>query len=162
MTGGFRIYPSRGQQGAMGYVSHAAIEAILAGGTADLDHEVHVYAPIAGEGAENGIAACKEGAVILTNLACYLLRANNGVEVVWRTGYNSVGAKDSHEGDATTGGGLAWGSGCSPSLSRDLVFFTDNLDTVSLLALDIHTGAIVASLPVIDELPANMKSEARS
>lgn len=156
VTGGFRIYPSRGQQGAMGYVSHAAIEAILAGGTADLDHEVHVYAPIAGEGAENGIAACKEGAVILTNLACYLLRANNGVEVVWRTGYNSVGAKDSHEGDATTGGGLAWGSGCSPSLSRDLVFFTDNLDTVSLLALDIHTGAIVASLPVIDELPANM------
>ena len=156
VTGGFRIYPSRGQQGAMGYVSHAAIEAILAGGTADLDHEVHVYAPIAGEGAENGIAACKEGAVILTNLACYLLRANNGVEVVWHTGYNSVGAKDSHEGDATTGGGLAWGSGCSPSLSRDLVFFTDNLDTVSLLALDIHTGAIVASLPVIDELPANM------
>ena len=156
VTGGFRIYPSRGQQGAMGYVSHAAIEAILAGGTADLDHEVHVYAPIAGEGAENGIAACKEGAVILTNLACYLLRANNGVEVVWHTGYNSVGAKDSHEGDATTGGGLAWGSGCSPSLSRDLVFFTDNLDTVSLLALDIHTGAIVASLPVIDELPVNM------
>ena len=59
-------------------------------------------------------------------------------------------------GHETTGGGLAWGSGCSPSLSRDLVFFTDNLDTVSLLALDIHTGAIVASLPVIDELPANM------
>ena len=27
VTGGFRIYPSRGQQGAMGYVSHAAIEA---------------------------------------------------------------------------------------------------------------------------------------
>ena len=45
VTGGFRIYPSRGQQGAMGYISHNAIDAILAGGTADLDHEVHVYAP---------------------------------------------------------------------------------------------------------------------
>lgn len=97
VTGGFRIYPSRGQQGAMGYISHNAIETILAGGTADLDHEVHVYAPAPGEGAENGIASCREGAVILTNLACYLLRANGGVEVVWRTPYDSVGAKDSRE-----------------------------------------------------------------
>lgn len=111
VTGGFRIYPSRGQQGAMGYISHNAIDAILAGGTADLDHEVHVYAPAPGEGAENGIASCREGAVILTNLACYLLRANGGVEVVWRTPYDSVGAKDSREGAATTGGGLAWGGG---------------------------------------------------
>ena len=127
VTGGFRIYPSRGQQGAMGYISHNAIETILAGGAADLDHEVHVYAPAPGEGAENGIASCREGAVILTNLACYLLRANGGVEVVWRTPYDSVGAKDSREGAATTGGGLAWGGGCSPSLSKELVFFTDNL-----------------------------------
>ena len=156
VTGGFRIYPSRGQQGAMGYISHNAIETILAGGTADLDHEVHVYAPAPGEGAENGIASCREGAVILTNLACYLLRANGGVEVVWRTPYDSVGAKDSREGAATTGGGLAWGGGCSPSLSQELVFFTDNLETVSLMAVDIHTGEVAASHPVIDELPANM------
>ena len=155
-TGGFRIYPSRGQQGAMGYISHNAIEAILAGGTADLDHEVHVYAPAPGEGAENGIASCREGAVILTNLACYLLRANGGVEVVWRTPYDSVGAKDSREGAATTGGGLAWGGGCSPSLSRELVFFTDNLETVSLMAVDIRTGEVAASHPIIDELPSNM------
>ena len=155
-TGGFRIYPSRGQQGAMGYISHNAIDAILAGGTADLDHEVHVYAPAPGEGAENGIASCREGAVILTNLACYLLRANGGVEVVWRTPYDSVGAKDSREGAATTGGGLAWGGGCSPSLSRELVFFTDNLEVVSLMAVDIRTGEVVASHPVIDELPDNM------
>ena len=156
VTGGFRIYPDRGQQGAMGYISHAAIETILAGGTADLDHEVHVYAPQPGEGAENGIASCREGAVILTNLACYLLRANNGVDIVWRTPYASAGAKDSREGAATTGGGLAWGGGCSPSLSPELVFFTDNLETVSLMALDIRTGAVAASCPVIDELPANM------
>ena len=153
VTGGFRIYPSRGQQGAMGYVSHAAIEAILAGGTADLDHEVHVYAPAPGEGAENGIASCREGAVILTNLACYLLRANGGVEVVWRTPYDSVGAKDSREGAATTGGGLAWGGGCSPSLTPELVMFTDNADPVKLLALDMKTGEIVASMPVLDDLP---------
>ena len=153
VTGGFRIYPSRGQQGAMGYISHNAIDAILAGGTADLDHEVHVYAPAPGEGAENGIASCREGAVILTNLACYLLRANGGVEVVWRTPYDSVGAKDSREGAATTGGGLAWGGGCSPTLTPNLVMFTDNQDIVNLLALDMKTGEVVASAPVLDDLP---------
>ena len=73
----------------MGYISRAAIDTILAGGTADLSREVHVYAPAPGEGAENGIASCREGAVILTNLACYLLRANGGVEVVWRTPFTS-------------------------------------------------------------------------
>ena len=46
VTGGFRIYPSRGQQGAMGYISHNAIETILAGGTADLDHEVPLRARV--------------------------------------------------------------------------------------------------------------------
>ena len=48
------------------------------------------------------------------------------------------------------------GGGCSPSLSRELVFFTDNLETVSLMAVDIRTGEVAASHPVIDELPANM------
>lgn len=67
-----------------------------------------------------------------------------------------MGAKDSREGAATTGGGLAWGGGCSPSLSRKLVFFTDNLEVVSLMAVDIRTGEVVASHPVIDELPDNM------
>ena len=153
VTGGFRIYPSRGQQGAMGYISHNAIETILAGGTADLDHEVHVYAPAPGEGAENGIASCREGAVILTNQNCYLLRANNGVEAVWCTPYESVGAKVSGENDKTTGGGLTWGGGCSPSLTPDLVMFTDNADPVKLLALDMKTGEIVASMPVLDDLP---------
>ena len=153
VTGGFRIYPSRGQQGAMGYISHNAIETILAGGTADLDHEVHVYAPAPGEGAENGIASCREGAVILTNQNCYLLRANNGVEAVWCTPYKSAGAKVSGEGDKTTGGGLAWGGGCSPTLTPNLVLFTDNQDPVNLLALDMKTGEVVASTPVLDDLP---------
>ena len=51
------------------------------------------------------------------------------------------------------GGGLAWGGGCSPSLTPDLVMFTDNADPVKLLALDMKTGMIVASMPVLDDLP---------
>ena len=152
-TGGFRIYPEREQQGVLGYIAHSAIEAILNGEQADLSKAVFVYGLALGEGAENGIAASKDGAVILTNQNCYLLRANNGVEAVWCTPYESAGAKVSGEGDKTTGGGLAWGGGCSPSLTPDLVMFTDNADPVKLLALDMKTGEIVASMPVLDDLP---------
>ena len=151
-TGGFRIYPDRKQQGAMGYISRTAIDAILNGEETDLTDAVFVYELAPGEGAENGIAASKDGAVILTNQNCYLLQADNGVKKIWETPYESAGAKESKEGDETTGGGLAWGSGCSPSLTKDLVMFTDNQETVNLLALDMKTGEVVASLPVIDEL----------
>ena len=152
-TGGFRIYPDRKQQGAMGYISRTAIDAILNGEETDLSEAVFVYELAPGEGAENGIAASKDGAVILTNQNCYLLQADNGVKKIWETPYESAGAKESKEGDETTGGGLAWGSGCSPSLTKDLVMFTDNQETVNLLALDMKTGEVVANLPVIDELP---------
>ena len=156
-TGGFRIYPERKQQGAMGYISREAIDAILKGEHVDLKESTFVYELESGEGAENGIASSKEGAVILTNQKCYLLNAKDGVQVQWCTPYESVGAKDSKEGDETTGGGLAWGGGCSPSLTSKLVMFTDNQDPVNLLALDMKTGEIVASMPVIDELPENMQ-----
>lgn len=152
-TGGLRIYPDRKQQGTFGYVSRAAIDKILNGEDVDLSDAVFVYELEPGEGAENGIAASKEGAVILTNLKCYLLQADNGVKKVWETSYKSVGAKESKEGDETTGGGLAWGGGCSPSLTKDLVMFTDNQDPVNLIAVDMKTGEQVASMPVIDELP---------
>ena len=152
-TGGFRIYPDREQQGAVGYISRSAIDAILNGEEVDLTDSVFVYELTPGEGAENGIASSKDGAVILTNLNCYLFQADNGVQKVWETSYESVGAKESAEGDATTGGGLAWGGGCSPSLTKDLVMFTDNQNSVNLLAVDMKTGETVASLPVIDELP---------
>lgn len=152
-TGGFRIYPDRGQQGAIGYISRSAIDAILNKEEVDLSTAVFVHELTPGEGAENGIASSKDGAVILTNQNCYLLQANDGVNVVWQTPYASVGAKESKEGDATTGGGLAWGSGCSPSMTSNLVLFTDNLDPVNLIALDMKTGETVASLPVLDELP---------
>lgn len=152
-TGGFRIYPDRGQQGAIGYISRSAIDAILNNEEVDLSTAIFVHELTPGEGAENGIASSKDGAVILTNQNCYLLKANDGVNVVWQTPYASVGAKESKEGDATTGGGLAWGSGCSPSMTSNLVLFTDNLDPVNLIALDMKTGETVASLPVLDELP---------
>ena len=152
-TGGFRIYPQREQQGVIGYIAHAAIDAILRGEQTNLSEAVFVHELTPGEGAENGIAASKDGAVILTNLNCYLLRAENGVRVVWCTPYESAGAKVSGEGDKTTGGGLAWGGGCSPTLTPNLVMFTDNQDTVNLLALDMKTGEVAASHPVLDDLP---------
>lgn len=152
-TGGFRIYPDRKQQGAIGYISHEAIDAILNGEETNLSDAVFVYDLEPGEGAENGIASSKEGAVILTNQNCYLFQADGGVKKVWETAYESAGAKDSGENDETTGGGLAWGSGCSPSLTKNLVMFTDNQETVNLIALDMKTGEKVASLPVLDELP---------
>ena len=152
-TGGFRIYPERQQQGVLGYIAHSAIESILNGEQTDLSKAVFVYELTPGEGAENGIAASKDGAVILTNQNCYLLRANNGVEAVWCTPYESVGAKVSGEGDKTTGGGLAWGGGCSPTLTPNLVMFTDNADPVNLLALDMKTGEVAAKTPVLDDLP---------
>ena len=152
-TGGFRIYPERQQQGVLGYIAHTAIESILNGEQTDLSKAVFVYGLPLGEGAENGIAASKYGAVILTNQNCYLLRAEEGVNVVWCTPYESVGAKVSHDGDKTTGGGLAWGGGCSPTLTPNLVLFTDNADPVKLLALDMKTGEVVASMPVLDDLP---------
>ncbi len=152
-TGGFRIYPDRGQQGAIGYISRSVIDSILNGEEVNLADGVFVYELTPGEGAENGIAASKDGAVILTNQNCYLFQAEGGVKKVWETPYESVGAKESQEGDAITGGGLAWGGGCSPSLTPDLVMFTDNQNPVNLIALDMKTGEKVAAMPVIDELP---------
>ena len=152
-TGGFRIYPERQQQGVIGYIARPAIDAILNGEQAELSEAVFAYELTPGEGAENGIAASRDGAVILTNQNCYLLRADSGVDVVWCTPYESVGAKVSGEGDKTTGGGLAWGGGCSPTLTPNLVLFTDNQDPVNLLALDMKTGEVVASCPVLDDLP---------
>ena len=101
-TGGFRIYPERQQQGVLGYIARSAIDAILSGEQTDLSDAVFVYELTPGEGAENGIAASKDGAVILTNQNCYLLRANNGVEAVWCTPYESVGAQVQGDGPSLT------------------------------------------------------------
>ena len=88
-TGGFRIYPQRQQQGVIGYIARSAIDAILNGEQTDLSKAVFVHELTPGEGAENGIAASKDGAVVLTNQNCYLLRAEEGVDVVWCTPYTA-------------------------------------------------------------------------
>ena len=144
-------------KGAIGYISRSAIDSILNGEETNLSDAVFVYELTPGEGAENGISASKDGAVILTNTNCYLFQADNGINKVWETPYESVGAKESKEGDSTTGGGLAWGSGCSPSLTKDLVMFTDNQNPVNLIARDMKTGETVAATPVIDELPEDVQ-----
>ena len=82
----------------MGYISRTAIDAILNGEETDLSEAVFVYELAPGEGAENGIAASKDGAVILTNQNCYLLQADNGVKKIWETPYESAGAKESKKG----------------------------------------------------------------
>lgn len=153
VTGGFRIYPDREQVGYIGYIEAQAIEDLMEGKKYSIPEEsVYVYETIPGEGAENGIASCEDGCVILTNKACYLLKANEGVDVVWRTEYGSNGANDSEAGSTITGGGLSWGGGSSPTLTQDYVLFTDNLDPVNLIALDIKTGKLAASAPVLDDL----------
>lgn len=156
VTGGFRIYPDRKQTGVMGYITRTAIDAILAGEEPDLSQNVFCMELTPGEGAENGISSCADGAVILTNQNCYLLRANDGVDVVWSVAYGSTGAKDSKEGAATTGGGLAWGGGSTPTLTPELVLFTDNMEPINLIAVDVKTGEQVASIPVLDDLPDDM------
>lgn len=150
-TGGFRIYPDRGEQGFIGYISKDYMQQEV-GDNVSLANNIFFYPLEPGEGAENGIAANEDGAVILTNLACYMLTAEDGVQVSWRTPYESNGANDAEAGSGYTGGGLAWGSGTSPTLTNDLVIFTDNLDPIHLIALSSETGEIVAQTPILNEL----------
>lgn len=153
VTGGFRIYPDRNPAGFIGYLSRDYIDAALAGASPALEGNIFFERLAEGEGAENGISANEDGAVILTNLACYMLRADDGVDIVWRTAYESNGANDAEPDSDYSGGGLSWGSGTTPTLTKDLVLFTDNQDPVNLLALSSETGEVVAETPVLDELP---------
>ncbi len=155
-TGGFRVYPERNESGMIGYISRKAIDDTLNGISVDLQSEVHAYETELGEGTENGISSVKEGAVILTNQACYLMKANNGVEAVWKVPYESNGANSGGEEMATVGGGLSWGSGTSPALSEKYAFFCDNLDPINLYCVELATGKLIDTMPVIDELPENM------
>ena len=151
-TGGFRIDPGRDPAGFLGYISRDYMQQLDTGEEVPLEGHIFFYPLAQGEGAENGIAANPDGAVILTNMACYMLTAQDGVQVTWRTPYESGGANDAREGSGYTGGGLSWGSGTTPTLTRDLILFTDNLDPINLLALSSQTGEIVAQIPVLDDL----------
>lgn len=150
VTGGFRIYPQRDPAGLIGYISSEYMALAGSPEAPDLDEHIFLYPLDRGEGAENGIAANEDGAVILTNLACYMLAAQDGVQVIWRTPYESAGANDALPESGYTGGGLSWGSGTSPTLTGDLVIFTDNLDPVNLIAVSSETGQIVAQTPILD------------
>lgn len=78
--------------------------------------------------------------MILTNLACYLLAADGGVQVRWRTSYGSNGANEARPESATPAGACPGAAGTSPTLTDDLVLFTDNLDPLNLLALSCRDG----------------------
>lgn len=150
-TGGFRIDPNRYPPGFIGYLSREYIDAACAGKDISTDGHLFFKKLTKGEGAENGISSCPDGTVILTNKTCYMLKAKNGVEISWQHDYDSKGSNEA-SGDYT-GGGLAWGSGTTPTLTSDLVLFTDNTSPIQLLALSAKTGKLVAQTPVLDALP---------
>lgn len=154
VTGGFRINPERDPAGFVGYLSSQYMARARAGEAREpvLEEDIFFYQLETGEGAENGIAANRDGAVILTNMACYCFNAADGVRVAWRTPYESAGANDAMPDSIYTGGGLAWGSGTTPTLTDDLVIFTDNLDPINLIALSSKTGKVLAQTPVLDGL----------
>ncbi len=151
VTGGFHKNPAHSKAGFVGYLDRAYIDACI-NGTDNLNVEDYLHYTLLeqGENAENGIASHSQGCVILTNRSCYLFSANDGVNTEWSVTYESSGGKAAVEGAAITGAGLAWGGGSSPTLTNDLVLFTDNQDTVNLIAVDIKTGEVVCTIPVLD------------
>ncbi len=152
-TGGFKIFPSREESGYIGYISRKAIEDTLNNININLENEIHIYETQLGEGAENGIASSPYGAVILTNMACYLLNATNeGVNINWRVPYENINISSTEE---QSSGGLSYGSGTSPALSNEYVFFADKMSISTLYCIELSTGKIVDTLPVLDNLPNN-------
>ena len=137
-TGGFRIDPSRYAPGFLGYLSREYIDAACNGESVNAADHLYFKKLTEGEGCENGISSNPSGAVILTNKTCYMLNAQDGVEVTWQYDYESNGANDATGEYA--GGGLAWGSGTTPTLTTELVLFTNNMDPVELIALSSETG----------------------
>ncbi len=152
VTGGFRIVPDRDPAGFLGYLSREYIERTLEGEDLSVSDHLHFYKLSDGESAENGISSAEYGAVILTNKSCYLLEADNGVNVKWKVDYESNGTNDALENSDYTGGGLAYGSGTTPTLTKELVLFTDNLDPINLIAIKASDGSVVAKTPVLDRL----------
>ena len=152
VTGGFHKNPSHSKAGFVGYLEREYIDRILAGeSVADVSGYLHYMQLAEGENAENGIAAHKEGCVILTNKTCYLFAADaSGVTEKWSSSYESSGGKAANPEKGISGAGLAWGGGSSPTLTEDMVLFTDNQDVVNLVALDIRTGKELVKSPVLD------------
>lgn len=152
ITGGFHKNPVQSKPGFVGYLERAYIDRALAGENGlDAEKYLHYKTLKDGENAENGISANKEGCVIETNLTCYLFRAGSAqIETIWDYDYKSSGGKKARPEMGITGTGLAWGGGSTPTLTDDMVLFTDNQDVVNLIALDIKTGKELACVPVLD------------
>ncbi len=151
VTGGFHKNPEHSKAGFVGYLEREYIDRYIAG-EKELDSKefLHYMLLSEGENCENGIASHPKGCVILTNKACYLFSAAEGVNKDWAVEYESTGGKAAVPGEKITGAGLAWGGGSSPTLTEELVLFTDNLNPVNLIAVDIKTGETVAKAPVLD------------
>ncbi len=152
VTGGFRIVPENNKAGFIGYLSREYIDKTLNGESLLSEDYIHFYKLTDGESAENGISSAEYGAVILTNKSCYLLNAESGVKVQWKVDYESNGTNDAVDGSDYTGGGLAYGSGTTPTLTKDLVLFTDNCDPINLIAVKAESGNVVAQISVLDTL----------
>lgn len=152
VTGGFHKNPSYSKAGFVGYLEREYIDRALAGeSVTDVAKYMHCTKLAEGENAENGIAAHKEGCVVLTNKACHLFAADSsGVLEKWSSSYKSSGGKSAKPEKGITGAGLAWGGGSSPTLTDKMVLFTDNQDVVNLIALDIRTGKTLVQSPVLD------------
>ena len=152
VTGGFHKNPSYSQAGFVGYLEREYIDRILAGeSVTDVAEYIHYKRLAEGENAENGIAAHQEGCVILTNSVCHLFAASSsGVQEKWSSSYESSGGKSAKPEKGITGAGLAWGGGSTPTLTDEMVLFTDNQDVVNLIALDIKTGRLLVKSPVLE------------
>ena len=151
VSGGFRKDPSYSKAGFIGFLAKDYIEAALGGEILPVSEHMSFKRLSQGENAENGISSCPDGVVILTNKSCYLLADHSGVDVKWKVDYDAA-PKKPLEGTDVTGIGLAWGGGSTPTLTNDLVLFTDNCMPVKLNAVSMKTGEIVASYPVLDSL----------
>lgn len=174
VSGGFFMDPTStdAKQGFCGYIECEYIEANMGQEiTGDVTDYIHVMTfdtpttitnedgteeVLYTENVENGLAAHSEGCVILTNKQCYLFSADetaeNGISINWSIPYESAGRKVG-EDDGTedgAGAGLAWGGGSSPTLTNNLVLFTDNEEVVNLYAVNIYTGEVEATTPVLD------------
>jgi len=158
-SGGFLVIPENDSVkypggGFMGYLSHDYIKNALDGQTSeDISKYIHFQRFEPGEGAENGISSSENGVVILTNKRCYMFNADSdgGIKQEWEPyKYETSGWK--HNAADYSGSGLAYGSGTTPTLTKDLILFTDNTTPVNLIALDADTGKEVVKTPIFEEL----------
>lgn len=91
-----------------------------------------------GEACENDMLCTEEGMAVLTNSACYMLKAGkSGIETVFETAY-----------ETGFSGGESYGSGSGLTQTEEFLLFTDNAEELSLVVLDKKTGETVLTQPL--------------